>query len=97
MSAALPPSRQIPATTASGSMFAPVMGRIPPDLVVVVREVAGVVTHVGATSALCSVSVAGVAVGSPVHEGVGVGVRGVGVGVRDGVGVRGFGVTVFMH
>jgi len=101
MSATAPTTTKSDATATSGTMSAPVTGRISLDLTG--PPGTGAREHVGAGSAArCGTRVPGGAAGSPVHvaEGTGVGVRlgvGVGVGVvtRRAVGV-GAGV-VLMH
>ena len=107
MSATAPTTTKSDATATSGTMSAPVTGRISLDLTG--PPGTGAREHAGAGSAArCGTRVPGGAAGSPVHvaEGTGVGVRlgvgvGVGVGVvfmhvQVGVGV-GVGVAAFMH
>lgn len=99
MNATAPTTRKSEATATSGTMSAPVTGRI--RLVFVAtdgREETAAVEQTGAGSARCGTRVpggaAGVAVGSPVQVAVGVGVC-LAVGVRVGVGVMvGLGVDV---
>ena len=101
MNATAPTIRKSAATATSGTMSAPVTGRIMLDLVAPDdRKGTGAVEQTGAGSARCGTRVPGGAtVGSPVHVAVGVGVGvclGAGVRVAVGVGV-GVGVMVRMH
>jgi hypothetical protein len=97
MSATAPTTRKSDATATSGTMSAPVTGRISLDLRAGDgRNGTGGVEQIGAGSARCGMRAAGVTVGSPVHVAEGVGL-GVGADVRLGVGVGVGVVTVFTH
>ena len=104
MNATAPTIRKSDATAASGTMSAPVTGRI--TLVLVAADGwkgTGAVEQAGAGSARCGTRGPGATVGSPVHVAVGAGAGVclgagvcVGVGVCAGVGA-GAGVAARMH